>query len=620
MNFRIIKIICLASWFLMLSPTYAQVYLAESFETAFTGSPAAPAGWNQTRIRPVITTAERDWTRNTFSAGTWAITGGTMPPNPGAFHGNGVLFLQDIGFGASATPLTERRITSPAMNISTSTSPYVRFYLFYPQDPCLNINLRVVISADNGSTWHTLSNIMSGLNTTLSPNQWAKINVPIPARYRGTQTRIGFATVNRNGGNNIFIDSVSVLEYTPTTITSVASGNWNVTSTWSGGVIPTSDHNVIINSGHTVAVAVGLASGGVRCQNLTINSGGTLTYGPNGSQLLQAFGDISISGTLSASNATNGRVLYAGKNFTINTGGVATFNTGNAALGTSAALANLPLNVSGIVFCNSDSATFTNSGTLTGGRINNIWHLGSNDAVFRYNDSVSVPLSFALINGRVDANSRLVLGNAAVANTFNYIWRTNGSFVSAPSFNNTNINIRWMLYLSVFQSTVTPTKLLTGEENRNVSGRVIEGYLTLNTHNNVELTYPLSFSAAHTPFLQLQRGILITSEVNPLIYSSNYSGTTALAPSTTNPNPTNHGSYVVGSIQVRRPSSGNLQVSLPFGIGTAFNGSTPNSNIARTIIINPGTCVLIAQTIFQVEMLQATSRQQLATRCFEYNP
>ena len=572
-----------------LKPVEAQVYLAESFENAFTGNPAAPAGWSQSRIRPVVTSAERDWVRNTFSVGAWAITGGTLPPSPGAFHGNSVLFLQDIGFGGAASPLTERRISSPAMNLSTATSPYVRFYLFYPQDPCLNINLRVVISPDNGTTWHTLSNIMSGLNTTTSPNQWAKINVPIPARYRTTQTRVGFATVNRNGANNIFIDSVSVLEYTPTTITSAASGNWNLPANWVGGVVPTSDHNVVISSGHTITVTVGLASGGVRCQNLTINSGGTLTYGANGSQLLQVFGDVTVSGTLSALNATNGRILYVGKNFTINTGGVATFNTGNSTLGTSAPLANLPLNTSGIVFCNSDSATFTNAGTLAGSRVNNIWHLGSNDAVFRYNDSVSVPLTFTLINGRVDANSRLTLGNAAVANTVNYVWRTNGSFTSAPVFNNTNINIRWMLYLSVFQSTVTPTTLIAGEEHRNNSGRVIEGYLTMNTHNNVELQYPLSFSALHTPFLQLQRGILLTSQANPLIFSSNYAGTTALAPSTINPNPTNHGSYVVGSIQINRPTTGNLQVSLPFGIGSAFNGIAPNGNQARTITINPGT-------------------------------
>lgn len=589
MNKHTIKIISIVFGLLLIKPVAAQVYLAESFETAFTGNPAAPSGWNQTRIRPVVTNTERDWTRNTFSAGSWAITGGAMPPNPGAFHGNSVLFLQDIGFGGTAAPLTERRIASPAFNISTSTSPYVRFYLFYSQDPCLNLNLRVVISTDNGTTWHTLSNIMSGLNTINSPNQWAKINVPIPPRYRSAQTRIGFATVNRNGANNIFIDSVSVLEFTPATITSNASGSWNSAATWSGGIVPTSDHNVVINTGHTVTVAVGIPSGGVRCQNLTINSGGTLTYSANGNQLLQAFGDINISGTLSASNAANGRVLYAGRNFSINSGGVATFNTSNISVGTSAPLANLPLNASGIVFCNSDTATFSNAGTLTGGRINSIWHLGSNDAEFRYNDSVSVPFTLALINGRVDANNRLVLGNSAIANTFNYTWRANGSFISPPLFNNTNISIRWMLYLSVFQSTISPTTLLTGEEIRNNSGRILEGYLTMNTHNNVALQYPLSFSPAHTPFLQLQRGILLTSETNPLIFSLNYNGVAALSPSTTNPNPTNHGSYVVGSIRVNRPTSGNAQVSLPFGVGTSFNGTTPSGNQARTIIINPGT-------------------------------
>ena len=58
----------------------AQVYLTEGFENPFTGNPAAPSGWTQTRLVllgdgiPDVGTGEKDWERITnISPTIWSI-------------------------------------------------------------------------------------------------------------------------------------------------------------------------------------------------------------------------------------------------------------------------------------------------------------------------------------------------------------------------------------------------------------------------------------------------------------------------------------------------------------------------------------------------------------------
>jgi len=54
-------------------------------------------------------------------------------------------------------------------------------------------------------------------------------------------------------------------------ITCAQSGNWNSTSTWTGGVVPTSADNVTISDGRTVTVNITNAA----CSSLTLGGGGT---------------------------------------------------------------------------------------------------------------------------------------------------------------------------------------------------------------------------------------------------------------------------------------------------------------------------------------------------------
>ena len=83
------------------------------------------------------------------------------------------------------------------------------------------------------------------------------------------------------------------------TWTGYVSTDWNTPSNWCSGSVPTSATNVIINAGGNQPV-IGAAGG--LCNNLTINSGATLTI--SGSNTLNISGSLSNSGTFVANTGT----------------------------------------------------------------------------------------------------------------------------------------------------------------------------------------------------------------------------------------------------------------------------------------------------------------------------
>ncbi|MFN9109391.1 MAG: hypothetical protein ACK5XN_04885 [Bacteroidota bacterium] len=187
-------------------------------------------------------------------------------------------------------------------------------------------------------------------------------------------------------------------------------------------------------------------------------------------------------------------------------------------------------------------------------------------------------------NGPVEPNGLLTIGNAPSATTNNTIQRVHGFFVSSPNFNNTNITSRINAYHFSNTVTVAAQQITAGSEIPLVSGvRTVTGTLTMNTHNNVLINYPLTIGTATTGSLALTRGILITSDT---IRCSPFFGPPAgTAPSTLTP-PNNHGSYIVGALRVDMPAS-NVTRTYPLGLGVGFNGTTPNSNILKSRILTP---------------------------------
>lgn len=575
-------------------PANAQTYLTENFDGTWSGTPAAPSGWTQERIQAANSANERDWAQNTFTT-VWSSLGGTLPTTASPGSGASALWIDDLNFAGTATAQSERRMISPTFDLTTSTSPYVRFWYFNNQGPGVTLNVRVVISTDGGATWVALSNVVNGFNTAV--NTWNRINIPIPASLRSATTKIGIAIVNRWGSNNPFIDDVTVEEFTPTTITSAAAGDWNATATWAGGVIPTADNHVVI--AHNVVVTNTASTTGIvaRCQNLTVDPAVTLSYGAGTANLLHVYGDVTINGTFNSFNGVSGRIIYVGGDFTIGATGTANFTISTTTLGTTAVPTAFATGASSIVFTNAKSATFTNNGTLTSSRINNIIHLGS--GLFTYNSPVSVPFTFGLYNGTVNPNANLTLGNAGAATTNTTVVRAHGSFTTAPIFNNTNVTSRNVAYISPNMVRVTQTTYTPGEEIPDVLGtRTVTGTLALNTQNHIQLGYPVTVGTATTGGLTLSRGILITSATNLLTLSANVAGSTGATPSTTNPNPTTHGSYIVGPLRINFPATGTTTRNFPLGLGTSFNSTTaPTSNVLKLITINAGATAWAGQTI-----------------------
>ncbi|WNM19807.1 choice-of-anchor D domain-containing protein [Flavobacterium capsici] len=124
----------------------------------------------------------------------------------------------------------------------------------------------LVEESPDGSTYSTIGNYGTDASST-AITDCADITLALSSttRYiRWTYTK---------GTGNCDMDDVNVTA--PAGITTANNGNWNVGSTWTGGVVPTSAQNAIINHAVTMDVAVTRDLG----TTTTINAAGSLATG-----------------------------------------------------------------------------------------------------------------------------------------------------------------------------------------------------------------------------------------------------------------------------------------------------------------------------------------------------
>jgi len=420
----------------------------------------------------------------------------------------------------------------------------------------------------------------ANVTTFSSTTPWERINVKIPSAFFVANCKIGLELTNSWGIQVYYIDDFSVEEFTPTTITSVASGAWSNPATWSGNIVPTANNHVVIASGHTVQVDVNIA----RMQNLTID--GVFTYSTiSATQLAQVFGNITISptGSLLSLSGTTGKMLYVNGSLTNN--GFMNFQPGTSAAG-------------GICWTGYD-AVYSGTGVINNNRVPVVVHAVGNTV--QYNNPFTIATSCALYSGTVNVNN-LTIGDPSLTAAL-VMERYRGIFSSAPTFNissysmtyRTPINNLGGIYLAY-----TPTIISSSEEIPLISGSRKVTTLSMITHDNLTLTYPLTVGTPSSGAITLTRGIISTSTTNLITFESNVAGTAGTPPTyvvNTGTNSGTHGSYINGPVKINFPATGTTNRVFPLGQGFNLHTNLPSLNAHRPVTIAANGVAWNSQTI-----------------------
>ncbi|MFN7313456.1 MAG: BNR-repeat neuraminidase N-terminal domain-containing protein [Bacteroidota bacterium] len=587
-------------------------YFVENFDGNW--SPTAN-GWNQTNLfltgnstpTAINTVGPKNWVQNKSNGpGLWTIAGAGTSPTA-AVSDSGVLWLEDAYFGTTggSVNLNASRVETPAIDLTTSTSPYVRFLYYQNMSANNTYPLILMASSDNGQTWRSIMRIQpnadvavtttTGSGTMLNTTPWQRITVKVPDNFKSANTKFAFyRNAPYSFGSNIFIDSLMVGEFTPATITSAQTGNWNDPNTWVGGVVPNADNHVVIAAGHTVTSNVNIS----RMQNLTVN-GTFIFFSTSTVTSTQIFGNLNINAgaTFNAGtsgSSTVGRFVYIGEGLN---------NSGTLNMGTST--------LHSLLFYGGIPSVITNTGIITNGYISQVHFANSGGLTFSSSSTSNMVIrnTINLIDGSVDPNGKLTAGLSANSLT---ILRgvPQAFFTSRPVYPNLGTSLRSVTYgggtNGNFQMAVlSRDTIFVGNETDSLPNGVnfIRGTLTLNTNHHVKLNHPLQVgdtlnrtTTASTTTgvggsLLFTRGLLFTNATNILTVGPNSTGSQGGIPSlnTVTP-PTTHGSYIVGPVRFVRPQAGTLTstINVPLGLGSNYMGAPVINNVRRYISVTAG--------------------------------
>ncbi len=214
------------------------------------------------------------------------------------------------------------------------------------------------------------------------------------AQNSGTWGSTSSSATNKNstyfGTTSSGIINVSTSSCTPGTWLGTTSTDWKDPSNWCGGV-PTSSTNVIINAGGNQPSL--LTAGGV-CNNITINSGATLTVGGAYNLIVNGNWALNTGGTFTPGTGT---VTFNGTSQTI--GGTTTINAFNnlSTSGSASVTPGTAITIAGNLSIG-DGTTFTTApyaltvtGTTTiGGGTSGTLTLSSGSGTLTFNGNIAV--------------------------------------------------------------------------------------------------------------------------------------------------------------------------------------------------------------------------------------
>jgi hypothetical protein len=341
---------------------------------------------------PVYSTSATTFSQSTVICPGTSLAGLTYSSNPANYCLNSAITTNTPTFSSSAPTITYS--VSPSLPTGLSINSTTGAITGTPTAAVAAANY--TITADNGCTNTSASVSIATLTLPASPTASAATSV-LPFSFTANWSAVTGATsyildvatdntytnlvtgFNALNVNNVTSYSVTGLNAATTyyyrvrstngtcnsansstitvstpAVTSIASGNWNATTTWNSGTVPTCGDIITIASTHTVTVN----SSSNISKNLTINSGGTLVI---------ASGDLTVGCTLNNTPLTNNGIL------TVN-GGV--------------------LNVNGNLVCNS-GATFNQSG----GDINIDGNNGGTAATSSSTALLSLNTALGTVNG-----------------------------------------------------------------------------------------------------------------------------------------------------------------------------------------------------------------------------
>ncbi len=291
-----------------------------------------------------------------------------------------------------------------------------------------------VPSAISGATYLGNGSLISGVQTA---------TYSLPAALAGTTFRLIFSWKNETGGTQppAAIDNISLISDVPGNFISATSGDWNVGSTWIGGIAPTSLDNATISTGHTVTInASSLAIG-----NLVVN--GILQYGATPSSF-NVNGNLTINagGSFNVFQGSTGKTLSVAGNIT-NDGTI------DISVGTTTA-GNLTLNGTNV-------QTIGGVGSFNTSVIRNLTCSNTNTSIpniiWNFNN-IKVAYNLNLTGARINLNSnKITFGNSAAGNTLTA--PVGSGFLSGGKFS------RW------WTTAATGTAITAGSDPTNATSR-----------------------------------------------------------------------------------------------------------------------------------------------------